>query len=121
MLNIKENRIQINCKCSCSTKEPRVYPGVSIRKSFEHEVELRAISQELPLVAIPDSLNFRYDATAVPVPGKAIRISLEELIREVRVSPTAPDWFLKTVASLVEKYGLAFTVGRSKLADEPIF
>ncbi|MEM9483316.1 MAG: hypothetical protein AAGA83_06440 [Cyanobacteria bacterium P01_F01_bin.116] len=91
------------------------------RKSFEHEAELRAVIQDLPLKPTPDSKAFHYDFSVKPVPGRSLSIDLEVLIQDVRVAPAAAGWFYELVKNVVRKYGLSCPVIRSKLDESPVF
>lgn len=105
------------------------------RKSFEHEKELRALIQELPIGNkvyrlgrdTPDSAPnntkdepINYNRTN-PDNGRLITVDLGGLINEIRVSPTSSDWYFNLVKSITMKYGLNVSVKRSSLDKEPIF
>ena len=89
-------------------------PFMCKRKSFEHEVEVRAIIRL-------GSLN---DVTRMPVPcdtGVLQNVDLESLVKEVVVSPQSSDWFLELVESTVVRYGFNIPVHRSSLDDDPVW
>jgi hypothetical protein len=69
------------------------------RKSFEHERELRAVTDR--------SLS---EATA----GVHVPVALDSLIEEIVVEPRAEDWVTNVVSNVVKKYG-TFKVRRSDL------
>jgi anaerobic selenocysteine-containing dehydrogenase len=71
------------------------------RKSFEHEREYR--------------LTTTLERKDNKAPGKYIPISLEEMIEEVHVSPTAPDWIVEVVQKEVSNHKLEVEVLKSDL------
>lgn len=86
-----------------------LYPFVYKRKSFEHEREVRAVVKAVALVDI-ENLE----------PGRLITVSLQDLVENVYVAPTAPAWFRSVVEAVTRKYGLAHKVVRSSLDDAPL-
>jgi hypothetical protein len=52
--------------------------------------------------------------------GKHVPVDLAVLVQEVRIAPTAPDWFQGLVESVCTKYALQKPVLKSSLADEPL-
>lgn len=74
------------------------------RKSFKHEEEYRLTSTLEK--GDPDAL------------GKHIPVLLNELIEEIRIAPTAPDWVRQVVQREVEVYGLHTPVSKSDLDSE---
>lgn len=96
------------------------------RKSFQHESELRAVVQDLPVKDGPKDengiINYKllyYDR--VPVAGKSFPIDIENLIEEVYVAPTSPEWFLDLTQRILRKYGIDRVVKRSSLDGDPLF
>lgn len=89
------------------------YPYVHKRRSFEHERELRALTQN------PNHLNAPGDPER-PFTNM-IPVDLAKLINAVYVAPEVPDWYRAVVQSVVEKYGLKLAVKRSSLDKDPIF
>ena len=90
------------------------YPYLHKRKSFEHESEIRAIVQEVPISDLRG--DFPQDICDI---GKYYEIDLPVLIQEVVVAPFAPDWFLELVKSVTVRYNFEFPVEKSALADNP--
>jgi hypothetical protein len=86
------------------------------RKSFEHEKELRALISEIPV-----------EGESMPVGkinsewGKAVPIALNQLIENVYVAPSAPDWFAELVRSITARFGFDFPVIHSSLDAKPLF
>lgn len=74
------------------------------RKSFEYEKEVRAVIHDF------DSAK----QTGIPV-----KVNLNEMIKNIYVSPYAPDWFREIVVDVVERYGYMFKVSMSSMAELP--
>jgi hypothetical protein len=51
--------------------------------------------------------------------GKAIAINQDVLVENVFVAPGAPDWLVRNVQFLLDKFGLVRKATRSQL-DDPI-
>lgn len=103
-------------------------PFIHKRKSFEHERELRVLWWD------GEALNINMDGHTAPddpMPekwmegvhpgGVTVRVNLGTLIDEVRVSPTAPNWFTDLVTAVVGRYGFNFPIVKSDLAVDPVF
>lgn len=91
-----------------------IWPFFFKRRSFEHEREVRIVLQ--------DSLQ----GTAIPFHpnedgGKLIPLRLESVVREIVVAPTSPTWFRNIVSNVTARYGYAFSVSQSKMAEEPLY
>jgi hypothetical protein len=89
------------------------FPFVHKRLSFAHESELRAIIWAILDVNQP---QIQDGATSV-----SVEVAVEELVKSVRVSPTAPTWFGQLVEQVAQRYGLTAPVDRSTLYDRPLF
>lgn len=76
------------------------------RKSFEHELELRAA------VMVP----LQPGQPAVDVP-----VDLSLLVCAVYVAPSASEWVVQVVRRVVERYGLSAAVIQSDLNKGPIY
>ena len=83
------------------------------RKSYEHEREVRAIIQ------IPPTADEQAGDGKRIVYPQDICVDLSCLIKEVIVSPYAPNWHLELIKSVAACYKLAAPVVRSALADNP--
>jgi hypothetical protein len=92
------------------------YPFVHKQRYFEHEREVRAIMQKLPIE--DDKIAVGKEPTER---GHMIPVDLDKLIEGVYVAPTAPDWFAALVTDVAGKYGLVKPVTRSALDHEPFF
>lgn len=75
------------------------------RKSFDYERELRCI--------YTDFLEKKDD-----VPGKDIKIDLNELIEKVYIAPYAPKYFKTVIEDVIYKYGYDFEVIQSDMYND---
>jgi hypothetical protein len=88
------------------------WPFLYKRRSFEHEREIRAIVCDVTRAMA---------AIDPPVNGGAWRqVDLDRLIQTVYVVPTASDWIVELVQSVMEKYQLTKPVNHSGLDAEPL-
>jgi hypothetical protein len=94
-------------------------PFMYKRKSFEHERELRALiwtpQHGKNIIGNPVLNKFR------GVSGIYVPINLDQLITRVYVAPTAPNWIVELLTSVVEKYELKKEVVQSDLASTPVY
>lgn len=110
------------------------YPIVHKRLSFEFEKEVRLVfcdgnvshrhvktrhpDGSIATCSFPKSeeevLNFKAS------PGKMIQCDINSLIQEVKISPTAPDWFECAVRDLCKGLGFEKSVTKSNLNTGPI-
>ena len=93
------------------------YPFLHKRRSFEHERELRAVIQKLPIV---EGVGIDL-AQPSPDAGAYVPVDVDLLLETVFVSPAAPPWFHELVSSVVGKYGFSKEVRRSKLGEDPVY
>lgn len=92
-------------------------PFLHKRRSFEHELEVRAIVPRIPDPSEGETLTL--DA---PSPeGLAVPANLNHLIAEVRVAPAAPQWFRDAVADVTARYGLTCQVSQSTLDGAAVY
>ena len=91
-------------------------PYLCKRHSFEHESEVRALTQEFP--SREGKIDFALETYDV---GKYQPVDLSALVTEVVVAPFAEDWFLELVTSVAVRYGLQVPVKKSSLAEEPVW
>lgn len=95
------------------------------RSSFAHEREVRAIIQHVPNEAHPDNFLDLLMGARPPIwPdrydfGVNYEVDLNQLIQEVVVDPSAPDWFLYLVHLVTTRYDLQVPIRRSDLAAVP--
>ena len=75
------------------------------RKSFEYEKELRAIFTDNKFFAPAAELE-----KGLPIP-----IDVDQLIEEIFISPTAPNWNKELLESILEKYERKIRVKKSNL------
>jgi hypothetical protein len=101
------------------------YPFLYKRNSFEHERELRAIVQEIPLKRVKnqwDKYEYHPDMSEKGVTyGKAIPIELGHLVERIYVSPASPTWVKEVIESLIKKYRLKKPIIQSELIKDPFF
>jgi hypothetical protein len=94
-------------------------PFVYKRKSFEHEREVRALIQEVPIVWINghESIDVDFEPRAN---GKNIAVDISALIEKVFIAPDTPDWYFDLVSKVTRRYGFDFEVRRSRLDEDPL-
>lgn len=93
------------------------YPFLHKRRSFEHEREVRAIIQGLPLDD-GDRFDFEKDSWATGMP---IAVSLTTLVEAIYVAPTSPDWLLDLVDRMQRRLGYDFQVRQSDMKQDPVY
>ena len=93
-----------------------LYPFMHKRNSFSHEKEVRIIKPEFPLenerLAIGKKNTLK---------GILIKINLEELLENIYVAPTAPEWYYDLVVDISAKYNIKNKIQYSKLDELPVF
>jgi hypothetical protein len=77
------------------------YPFLHKRRSFEHERELRAISQ-LEMEGDTSDPKQKTEAEA----GKYVTVDINTLISNIYVAPKAPSWVGDLVKAVAVRYGL---------------
>jgi len=92
-------------------------PFVYKRLSFEHENEIRAIVQKIPV----DSSRVGNLDIELCDYGDDINVDIDTLIDKIYVSPLAPKWFYELVQAIVKRYKLDKEVMYSDLNQEPVF
>jgi len=85
------------------------------RKSFEHELELRAVIQELPPKGLSTRSKRPFDD------GVSVPVDLNLLISKICLAPTSPKWLHELVESVTRKYQLYKEVCQSSLDKKPIY
>ena len=89
------------------------------RLSFKHEHECRAvINRTGPKGRRTGEPLPEHVVDAYP-PGIRVPVLLEKLVQQVIISPTAPIWFGPCVADLTVRYGFAYPIRPSLLANAP--
>ncbi len=91
-------------------------PFLYKRISFEHEKEIRALMQDIPLIDGVANV-----AQTVRDTGRYHETNLSKLINEVVTSPFAHDWFEELVKSVGKRYDLEAPVRKSSLAESPVW
>jgi hypothetical protein len=95
-------------------------PFISKRKSFEHERELRLLTQEALHPELWDSGSKRWKDDTDIRAGVEVPVDMDLLIEEVRVAPTMPPWYFDSVVELAERYGVRARVLKSSQDDAPV-
>ncbi|AAN57358.2 DUF2971 domain-containing protein [Shewanella oneidensis MR-1] len=93
------------------------YPFVHKRKSFEHEKEVRIIVQEIPRAK--SGVGFDWEAVN-DKHGISLDIDLNQLIKSIHVSPTAPKWLVDLTNTVSKTFGIDAHVKQSDLYKAPI-
>lgn len=88
------------------------------RKSFEHEREVRVMTTVCP---IEDVDKFEQTHPGIKITRMVHRVSLENLIENVYISPLAPNWFREVVKEELVKHNLSIEPIYSALKAEPEF
>jgi len=94
------------------------------RKSFAHEMEVRAVMQDLPLVPASSgnsATGLAYDTARLPLEGRLLLVDLDSLIEEIYVAPGAPAWLGEVIRGVVERYRLCKPVLDSVLNARPVY
>jgi hypothetical protein len=102
------------------------------RLSFEHEHEVRAvIADQETEWEIWQKTNHSYGPDdTVPRPldlpanypaGLNIPIDLAQLVEAVYISPEADGWFAELVENIIPRYGHAWPIYHSDLAQDPVY
>jgi hypothetical protein len=86
------------------------------RRPLAHERELRAVFWDMDGTPEAQPYKAKIGATGLP-----IGVDLSDLIEGVYVSPTAAAWFADVVSAVTAKWGFAFPVRPSSLADAPSY
>lgn len=92
------------------------WPFLHKRLSFSHERELRAVIQDFPITNGAIVVG-----TPVDRAGILKTIPLSELIDQVYVAPTAPQWFSELTEQVLRQYHLTLKVSQSSLDETPFF
>ena len=93
-----------------------IHPFVHKRRSFAHEMELRAFYWHAT-----DMGAILGGAKEPTETGFHIQTDLDTLIDAIFVAPTSPAWFRDLTEAVVRKYGLNKSVVRSNLDDGPVW
>lgn len=100
------------------------------REGYRSEEELRALVTNPPIIQPDkeDGVDGIIPAKAIvkgdiePVPCHHLFIEPDELIKEVCVAPSAPQWIFRLIKSISERYGIDRAKVRSSSMDrEPTF
>jgi len=89
-------------------------PYLHKRLSFEHEKEVRAVIQTIPIAE--GGLNLSRELYDV---GKYHQVNVPSLVTQVVIYPYAQEWFTELVTSVVNRYALSIPVVKSNLSERP--
>lgn len=84
-------------------------PLMHKRISFEHEKEVRSVIWKEDLFGLKEN----------NLTGINIGIDLNNVIKAIYISPTAPHWFYETVKDVTQKYGISSQIYKSDLYSDP--
>jgi len=90
-------------------------PFLHKRRSFEHERELRAVTQTI----FPSSEPF--DEADPYADGLRADVDLNHLIETIYVAPNSQEWFTSLVKHVAEKYLVTAPVKQSDLQRDPVY
>lgn len=96
-------------------------PFMYKRRGFKEENEIRAVVTELPSDRHPgyeglvggETLPLNWSEQA---DGLYVNVDVDDLIDEVRISPTSGSWIAETLSEVVSKYDYSFNVNNSSLS-----
>jgi hypothetical protein len=89
-----------------------------LKKSFEHESELRAVMLKKPISS--GEIDFK-EETIKKGGGVLIKVNIEELIDKIYVAPNAPKWFYELVNTIVKRYKPDIEILPSDINNPPMF
>lgn len=92
------------------------YPIMHKRKSYEHEKEVRAVIQRLPIGEKMIEVG-KHNTQ----PGVSVPVVLDNLIVNIFVAPTAPTWLFDLVTAVSVRYNVSAPVKKSDLFSAPVF
>ena len=98
------------------------FPFLYKRKAFEHEKELRAITEGILLEHGDYDVIKKKKGKIIPFPtdnGIYMKVNLDVLIDKIYIAPSTPTWFEGLVKSFIGKYGLVKQSLHSQLDDNP--
>jgi hypothetical protein len=92
-------------------------PGMTKRRSFAHERELRAVT----LIPNDAETHATFSSSITPT-GVYVAVRLEVLVESILVAPRSPQWFVETVTQSVHDAGFtSVPVLQSHLDEDPLF
>ncbi len=89
-----------------------ISPFFHKRKSFRHEMELRACIQGEPRIG---------EQIRPFEQGLSIKVNLDTLISRIYLAPQTPEWLFNLVKSVSSRYGLEKKIVPSNLDAKPIY
>lgn len=98
-----------------------ITPFFHKRESFQHEREYRVLHRDTKRLRTPEEGIAENDISNYTPDGIPVSVDLNDLIKEVRVSPVVDDGFYQKVKSETRERGYEYPITRSDLTGEPIF
>lgn len=90
-----------------------------ILSPYLHKSKFYLFEQEIRLIKYNPDSDLRSERTDL---GSYLDVDLNRLIKVVRVSPEAPNWFFELIVGIVKnRYKLNVDVEHSRMKQEPIF
>ena len=88
-----------------------MYPIIHKQKAYLYEEEVRLIYEIIP------EFGWEHDWSKEEVEeGFYIQADLKELIEEIIIGPYSPEWFLRLIEDVSNKYGLKVPINKSQLS-----
>jgi hypothetical protein len=92
------------------------------RPSFSHEKELRAVVIETHQSYVNKGGKIEFESGLAPFNENLyVSVDLGTLIEAIYVSPNSEDYFLESVKSIAEKFGVKNKIEKSYLGDDPTY
>jgi len=108
----------IDYECGSIPDGNLLAPALHKRLSFAHEAELRALTWSVPFEKGRTEMPFGKSRWET---GCLVPTDLGMLVDEVRVSPTAPEYFYRAVTEVTKRFNRGWDVKQSDLLRDPIF
>ena len=84
------------------------------RREFREEREVRAVVLDRSFLGDPHPTRF-------PTGGDYVPVDLTKLVKTIHAAPGAPEWFMRTVQSVLKIHGFDFRVEQSDLDRVPAY
>ncbi|MCY9850256.1 DUF2971 domain-containing protein [Pectobacterium jejuense] len=79
---------------------------------YMHKTDFYSYEREVRIIGYNPSSDINEERKDL---GTFINVNVKDLIKEIRISPTAPDWFCELVRSMCNKFSLNVSVNRSTI------
>lgn len=94
------------------------YPIMHKRLSFEHESEIRLVTNSR--VELEEGEEVVDGVVYTPF-GASVPVTLSDIIEEVYVSPDAPRWFFDSIVAVCRRFDLHIPIKHSRLYSTDLF